>query len=68
MKDKERILMWLVNRLYASALYAREKIIKWRDMQRWCNNRIIYRSCPDFMQYVPRKDGKTIKEIYFKGE
>lgn len=36
-----------------------------RDMQRWCNNRIIYRSCPDFMQYVPRKDGRTIKEIYF---
>lgn len=33
MKDKERILMWLVNRLYANALYARENIIKWRDMQ-----------------------------------
>lgn len=40
-----------------------------RDFQRWCNNRIIYRSCPDFMQYVPRaKSGKTIKELYFKGE
>lgn len=36
-----------------------------RDLQRWCNNRIIYRSCPDFMQYIPRKDGKTIKELYF---
>ena len=36
-----------------------------RDMQRWCNNRLIYRSQPDFMQYVPRKDGKTIKELYF---
>lgn len=35
-----------------------------RDLQRWCNNRIIYRSC-DFMDYVPRKDGKTIKELYF---
>lgn len=36
-----------------------------RDLQRWCNNRIIYRSQPDFMQYIPRKDGKTIKELYF---
>ena len=36
-----------------------------RDLQRWCNNRTIYRSCPDFMQYVPRKDGKTIRELYF---
>lgn len=37
-----------------------------RDLQRWCNNRIIYRSCPDFMEYIPRKkDGKTIKQIYF---
>lgn len=39
-----------------------------RDLQRWCNNRVIYRSEPDFMKYVPRSDGKTIKEIYFKGE
>ena len=36
-----------------------------KDMQRWCNNRRIYRSQPDFMQYVPRSDGKTIKELYF---
>ena len=35
-----------------------------RDLQRWCNNRFLYRSC-DFMDYVPRKDGKTIKELYF---
>ncbi len=35
-----------------------------KDLQRWCNNRIIYRSC-DFMDYVPRKDEKTIKQIYF---
>ena len=35
-----------------------------RDLQRWANNRKIYRSC-DFMDYVPRKDGKTIKELYF---
>ncbi len=35
-----------------------------KDLQRWCNNRLIYRSC-EFMDYVPRRDGKTIKEIYF---
>ena len=35
-----------------------------RDLQRWCNNRKIYRSCK-FMDYVPRKDGKTIYELYF---
>lgn len=37
-----------------------------RDLQRWCNNRIIYRSC-EFMDYVPRSDGKTIRELYFEG-
>ncbi len=37
-----------------------------RDLQRWCNNRRIYRSQPDFMKYVPRTDGKTIKQIYFE--
>ena len=37
-----------------------------RDLQRWCNNRFVYRSTPDFMEYVPRKDGKTIKELYFE--
>ena len=37
-----------------------------RDLQRWCNNRIIYHAIPDFMDYIPRKDGKTIREIYFK--
>lgn len=35
-----------------------------KDLQRWCNNRILYRSC-DFMDYVPRKDGKTIRQLYF---
>ncbi len=35
-----------------------------RDLQRWCNNRFLYHSC-DFMDYVPRSDGKTIREIYF---
>ena len=37
-----------------------------KDLQRWCNNRIIYYSQPDFMKYVPRKN-KTIQELYFKG-
>lgn len=35
-----------------------------KDLQRWCNNRYLYRSC-DFMDYIPRADGKTIKELYF---
>lgn len=35
-----------------------------RDLQRWCNNRILFRSC-EFMDYVPRADGKTIRELYF---
>lgn len=34
-----------------------------RDLQRWCNNRFIYKSC-NFFDYVPRSDGKAIKEIY----
>ena len=34
-----------------------------RDLQRWCNNRILYYSC-DFLDYVPRKNGKNIKNIY----
>lgn len=36
-----------------------------KDLQRWTNNKVIYRSC-DFMDYVPRADGKTIRQIYFK--
>ena len=36
-----------------------------RDLQRWCNNRVIYRSQPDFLEYVPRKDGRTIRQLYF---
>jgi len=35
-----------------------------KDLQRWCNNRILFRSC-DFMDYVPRSDGKTIRQLYF---
>lgn len=37
-----------------------------RDLQRWSNNRLIYNSC-DFMDYIPRSDGRTIKELYFGG-
>lgn len=37
-----------------------------RDLQRWCNNRIIYKSC-EFMDYVPRSDGKSVRELYFSG-
>lgn len=32
-------------------------------LQRWCNNRFIFRSC-EFWDYAPRADGKTIKELY----
>jgi hypothetical protein len=35
-----------------------------RDLQRWCNNRFIYRSVDNFKDYIPRADGKKIKEIY----
>ncbi len=38
-----------------------------KDLQRWCNNRILFRSCK-FMDYVPRKDGKTIKQLYFNNK
>ena len=34
-----------------------------RDLQRWCNNRFIYSSCK-FEDYIPRSDGKSIKELY----
>jgi hypothetical protein len=36
-----------------------------RDMQRWANSKLIYRSC-EFMDYVPRADGKTIRQLYFE--
>lgn len=35
-----------------------------KDLQRWCNNRIIHGSC-NFMNYIPRADGRTIKDLYF---
>lgn len=36
-----------------------------RDLQGWCNNRIIYKSCK-WEDFVPRKDGKTIKQLYYE--
>lgn len=36
-----------------------------RDLQRWCNNRFIYQSC-NFEDYIPRSNGKTIKELFYK--
>lgn len=36
----------------------------YRDLQRWTNNSILYFSS-EFLDYVPRIDGKTIKELYF---
>lgn len=41
------------------------KITKW--MARWSNNRFVYNSAPDFMDYMPRKDGKTMKQILEEG-
>lgn len=38
-----------------------------KDLQRWCNNRIIHGSC-DFMDYIPRADGRTIRQLYFGGK
>lgn len=39
-----------------------------RDLQAWCNNRIIYKKCK-WEDFVPRKDGKSIKELYYnKGD
>ena len=34
-----------------------------RDLQRWCNNRRIMRTC-SFWDYIPRKDGMTMGELY----
>lgn len=34
-----------------------------KDIQRWCNNRIIYRSC-NLEDYAPRADKKTMKQLY----
>lgn len=36
-----------------------------KDLQRWCNNRFIYRSTK-WEDYVPRSDGKTIRQLYYE--
>lgn len=33
------------------------------DLSRWCNNRMLFKST-SFPDYVPRKDGKTCRELY----
>lgn len=48
-------------RIYRKEALPKRHIL--RDLQRWSNNKIIYRSC-NFFDYVPRKDGKSIKELY----
>ena len=50
-------------RIYRKEALPKHHILK--DLQSWCNNRFLYRSC-EFMDYVPRADGRTIKQIYFK--
>lgn len=49
-------------RIYRKESLPRPHIL--RDLQRWCNNRFLYHSC-EFMDFAPRKDGKTMKELYF---
>lgn len=48
-------------RIYRKASLPRRHIL--RDLQRWCNNRFVFRSC-NFFDYVPRADGVTIRELY----
>ena len=49
-------------RVYRKASLPKRHIL--RDLQRWCNNRAIYYSNPNFWDYAPRKDKKTMKETY----
>ena len=48
-------------RIYRKNSLPRPHIL--RDLQRWCNNRALYRSS-SFFDYVPRANGKKIREIY----
>lgn len=48
-------------RIYRKSALPKRHIL--RDLQRWSNNKLIYRSTK-FFDYVPRSDGKTIREIY----
>ena len=34
-----------------------------RDLQHWCNNRRLYRTT-SFADYIPRVDGRTVRELY----
>ena len=52
-------------RIYRKNALPRRSVL--RDLQRWCNNRILYSSCA-FMDYIPRSDGMTIRNIYFGGK
>lgn len=38
-----------------------------KDLQRWVNNRPIFRRT-EWLDYVPRADGKSIRELYYQGE
>lgn len=42
------------------------RITRW--LQRWCNNRFIYESQKDFMEYIPTSNGKTIREHLQQGK
>ena len=48
-------------RIYRKAALPKRHIL--RDLQRWCNNRFVFRSC-NFFDYVPRVDGVPIRELY----
>ena len=38
-----------------------------RDLQRWCNNRRLYRTT-SFADYIPRVDGLSVRELYTETE
>ena len=48
-------------RIYRKTSLPRRHIL--RDLQHWCNNRIIFHSC-NFFDFVPRVDGVPIRELY----
>lgn len=49
-------------RIYRKTSLPRRHIL--RDLQRWCNNRALYRSS-SFFDYAPRADGLTMRETYW---
>jgi hypothetical protein len=48
--------------IYRKASLPKRHIL--RDLQRWCNNRFLYRSCGNFWDYAPRVDRKDMRETY----